>query len=155
MSQVTISAQAQRLMVALAIAAALPLAGCADAAVSSAAKKEPVTVVKVAGTDLSRMTLDAKAAERIGLKLEPVGGIAGAEGAPERQTVPYGAVLYDAKGATFVYTNPEPLTFVREAIVVDVIEGTIAVLNAGPPVGTPVVSVGGPELAGIEFGVGK
>lgn len=134
---------------------ALSAGACAKAEVAASTKKEPVTVEKIAGTDLSRMTLEAKAAERIGLKLEPVGAMPGAEGAPERSTVPYAAVLYDAKGATFVYTNPEPLTFIRHAIVVDVIQGNTAILNAGPPLGTPVVTVGGAELVGVEFGVGK
>jgi hypothetical protein len=144
-----------RWLVGVALAAALPLAACADAMVSSAAKKEPVKVEKVAGTDLTRMTLDAKAVERIGLKLEPVGGVPGDEGGPDRPTVPYAAVLYDAKGATFVYTNPAPLTYIRHAIVVDAIQGNTAVLHAGPPLGTPVVIVGNGELVGIEFGVGK
>ncbi len=141
--------------VAVAVAAVVPASACASTEVSAAKKKEPVTIEKIAGTDLSRLTLDARAVERIGLTLVPVGGMPGAEGTPDRATVPYGAVLYDAKGATFVYTNPEPLTFVRHAITVDVIQGDTAVLDAGPPMGTPVVTVGGAELVGIEFGVGK
>ena len=70
-------------------------------------------------------------------------------------TVPYAQCSYDAKGATFVYTNPEPRVFLRHPITVDRIDGPMALLSAGPPLGTQVVTVGGSELAGIEFGVGK
>ncbi len=70
-------------------------------------------------------------------------------------TVPYSAVLYDAKGATFVYTNPEGRAYVRHPVTVDRIDGPTALLSAGPPVGTWVVTIGGSELLGIEFGVGK
>ncbi len=144
------------LALAAAVAVAASLTACADPPEPAAKKKEPVTVEKIAGTDLSKLILEAQAAERIGVELEPVGALPGAaEGDPERPTVPYGAVLYDAKGATFVYTNTEPLTFVRHPIIVDVIQGPTAMLNAGPPTGTPVVTVGGAELLGIEFGVGK
>lgn len=144
------------LVLAAAVVAAASLSACADPPEASAKKNEPVKVEKIAGTDLSKLILEASAAERIGLKLEPVGARPGAaEGEPERPTVPYGAVLYDAKGTTFVYTNTAPLTFVRHVIVVDVIQGDTAMLNSGPPTGTPVVTVGGVELLGVEFGVGK
>lgn len=140
---------------ALVVAVALSLPSCAKVEDSAAKKKEPVTVVRIAGTDLSRLVLDARAAERIGLRTAPVTMVPGAEGEAERTTVPYGAVLYDAKGTTFVYTNPEPLVFVRQAVVVDVITGDTAVLTTGPSPSTSVVTVGGSELVGIEFGVGK
>ena len=139
----------------LAVVVVLPLASCAKVEVSASKKKEPVTIEKIAGTDRSRLTLDARAAERIGLQTATVTMVPGAEGEAERMTVPYGAVLYDAKGTTFVYTNPAPLVYVREAIVVDVINGDTAVLNAGPSPNTSVVIIGGAELVGIEFGVGK
>jgi hypothetical protein len=63
--------------------------------------------------------------------------------------------LYETNGDAFVYTNPEPLTFVRAPISVDYIEGELAVLLDGPPSGTAVVTVGAAELLGAEFGVGK
>jgi hypothetical protein len=134
---------------------ALSAGACAKPEVTASTKKEAVTVEKVAGSDLSRLTLDARAAERIGLETRTVDVVPGPEGEPGRTTVPYGAVLYDAKGATFVYTNPQPLVFVRQPIVVDVIQGDTAMLTAGPPASTSVVTVGGAELVGIEFGVGK
>lgn len=72
-----------------------------------------------------------------------------------RKVVPYSAVLYDVSGNTWVYTNPEPLVFVREPIVVDYIEGDLVVLLEGPSLGTPVVTVGAAELFGAETGVSK
>jgi hypothetical protein len=71
-----------------------------------------------------------------------------------RRVVPYGAVLYDAHGATWVYTSPETRTFVRHSIGVDFIDGEEAVLSDGPPAGTMVVTVGGQELFGAEFEIG-
>jgi hypothetical protein len=65
--------------------------------------------------------------------------------------VPYAAVLYDAHGDAWTYTSPEPLTFVRHRITVDNIQGDLAFLSSGPPVGTLVVTVGAAELYGAEF----
>ena len=72
-----------------------------------------------------------------------------------RIIIPYSAVIYDTQGETWVYTNPEPLSFVRRPIVVDYIEGDLAFLSVGPPSGMAVVTVGGAELYGAETGVSK
>lgn len=72
-----------------------------------------------------------------------------------KKVVPYSAVIYDLTGGTWVYTSPEPLTYVREPISVDYIEGDMAVLADGPDVGTLVATVGVAELYGIDTGVGK
>ena len=69
--------------------------------------------------------------------------------------IPYAAVLYDLHGETWVYTNPEPLVFVRQPITVDFVDGDRAVLLDGPPAGTAIVTVGAPELFGADTGVGK
>jgi multidrug efflux pump subunit AcrA (membrane-fusion protein) len=91
------------------------------------------------------LTLTEKAVERLDIQVAEV-----AENA-----IPYAALLYELDGSTFVYTNPEPLTFVRAPVVVDRIEGDRVALVEGPPAGTAVVIVGGAELIGIEFGLGK
>ena len=67
--------------------------------------------------------------------------------------IPYAAVLYDPDGATFTYTSPEPLVFVRQDITIDRIDGDLAYLTEGPPSGTAVVVVGAAELFGTELGV--
>jgi multidrug efflux pump subunit AcrA (membrane-fusion protein) len=77
-----------------------------------------------------------------------------AGGGGPRLTVPYSALLYDLDGTAWVYVSPEPLSFQRHEVVVDRIEGDIAVLSSGPPVGTEVVKTGATELFGVESGVG-
>jgi hypothetical protein len=72
-----------------------------------------------------------------------------------RKVVPYAAVLYGVHGETWVYTNPEPLAFVRQPIVIDYVKGDLAILSEGPEAGTEVVTVGAAELFGAETGVSK
>lgn len=73
----------------------------------------------------------------------------------KRIVIPYAAVVYTPLGDTWVYTNPEPLVYVRRPIVVDYIAGDLAYLTVGPPTGTRVVTVGSAELYGAETGVSK
>jgi hypothetical protein len=73
----------------------------------------------------------------------------------ELKIVPFAAVLYGVNGETWVYTNPEPLVFVRAPIAVDHIKRGSAFLSDGPPTGTQVVTVGGSLLYGAETGVSK
>ena len=141
------------LVVAGLLAAGLQLSACTQqTAEADRATSEPAKVEHVAGSDVSRLTLTARAVERLGIQTAPVRK-ATVEGLA-RTVVPYGAVLYDATGATWVYVTREPLSYLRERITVDDIEGDLAVLTDGPAVGTAVVSVGASELYGTEFGVG-
>lgn len=141
------------LVLAGLLAAGLQLSACThQTAEADGATSEPATVEHVAGSDVSRLTLTARAVERVGIKTAPVRR-ATVEG-QARTVVPYGAVLYDATGTTWVYVTREPRSYLREQIVVDDIEDGQAVLTDGPPVGTAVVSVGAAELYGTEFGVG-
>jgi hypothetical protein len=71
-----------------------------------------------------------------------------------RRVVPHSSLIYGAHGETWVYTSPEPLTYVRHPVSIDYIENDLAVLSDGPPVGTEVVTVGVAELYGTEFEVG-
>ncbi len=71
-----------------------------------------------------------------------------------RKVVPHSSLIYGAHGETWVYTSPEPLSYVRHPVSVDYIENDLAVLSDGPPVGTDVVTVGVAELYGTEFEVG-
>jgi hypothetical protein len=129
-------------------------AACKPATVK-ATENKPAHVELIAGTELHKVTLTARAAERLDIKTAPVQEIrqAGLGGA-RIKVVPYSAVLYDAHGATWVYTNPEPLVFVRYRIQIDHISGDRAVLSQGPPVGSAVVTVGAQELFGAEFEIG-
>jgi len=98
---------------------------------------------------MSSVTLTEQSAERLGIETarverSPAGGM----------VVPYSAVLYDEQGGVWVFTNPEGLTFVRAEISVDGIDGDVARLSNGPPVGTAIATVGVAELFGAEMGVG-
>ncbi len=140
----------------LAVVAVTSLAGCAKT-MESASAKEPRFELELVNEaeGLNRLTLVSKAAERIGVKTEKVGVLVRFGGDSQRTTVPYSALLYAPEGATYVYTNPEPLVFLRHSVTVDYVEGDLVVLAAGPPRGTAVVTMGVAELQGMEFGVGK
>jgi hypothetical protein len=110
--------------------------------------EHPAEVVKIEGSELSRVTLTEKAIERLDLKTDQVRAQGG------KKAVPYSSLIYDPNGQTWVYTNPEPRTFIRHKVDVDKIEGDTALLNDGPPVGTVIASVAVAELYGAEFKVG-
>jgi hypothetical protein len=74
-------------------------------------------------------------------------------GTPQK-VIPYSALMYDVHGDAWVYTNPEPLVFVRQPVTVEYVEGDLAVLKEGPAAGTPVVTVGAVELLGSEKSFG-
>ena len=117
-------------------------------------KIEPAQLEPVAGTDFNRVTLTERAAQRLGIESEPVATMTGGS----QLTIPYAALLYGLNGETWVYVrNPgaDSLTFVREVVVVDHIDGDTAVLTDGPAIGTEVVTVGVAELFGTDTGVGK
>jgi hypothetical protein len=140
-------------VVALLLLAVLPVAGCQAGGEEESAADEPALVEPVEGSDdLFQVTLTAEAAERIDLQTAVV-RTEGA-GAAERPIVPYSAIVYETDGETWVYTSTEDLSFVREHIVVEAIEGDRAVLSEGPAAGTEVVTVGVAELFGAEHGIG-
>jgi len=134
--------------------AMLLLSGCKQDQVAE--KYHPATIDSTDVKGIMRVTLDARAAERIGLETaqvrEELVTVAGV--AATRRVVPYGALMYDTKGDTWTYTSPEPLAFVRQAVVVESIEGDRVILTEGPPAGTVVVTIGAPELMGAEHKYG-
>ena len=123
-------------------------AACGDAT-ASVDRAAPAVVDTVPGQDTKTVTLTEQAVGRLRISTATV-----AEG-DGGTSVPYAAIGYDPDGATWVYTNPQPLTYMREPVTVkDVQEGT-AVLSSGPAVGTAVVTVGVAELFGAEKGIGQ
>ena len=140
-------------VVAALLLVSLTLSACSQATARPVSiAEEPSKLEPIEGTELSRVILTERAAERLGIETDQVRQV---EIAGEQRTVvPYAAVLYTEDGETWVYTNPEPLVFVRQPITVERIEGDRAILTDGPLVGTPVVTVGTAELFGVEFGVG-
>lgn len=124
----------------------LALGGC-NPATTSAPREEAITIEEQeSGSKL--LTLSAKAAERLGIETIPV------TASGSMLTIPYAAVIYDAKGATWTYVNTAPLAYLRESITVVEIEGDQAQISAGPETGMPVVTTGSAELYGAEIGVG-
>jgi hypothetical protein len=144
-----------QLKLGLLLCFSLPLAAC-QRETSTYTKIEAAHVDKVEGQEFSKVTLTEKAMERLAVATTPVreAEVSRSENKAARLVVPYGALIYASRGETFVYTSPQPRTFLRQKVDVDYIEGDLAVLNEGPPTGTEVVSVGTVELFGTELGVG-
>src|SRR5688572_1885000 len=103
-----------RWIVVVPIILGLPVAACKQAAVTHD-KTAPAHVEHVDGTELSRVTLTPKAAERLGIQTAAVREVhatspglarqaALTRSGSSRKAVPYAAVLYDANGNTWVYT---------------------------------------------------
>jgi hypothetical protein len=118
------------------------------AAVSEA--NQSARIEPVGDTGLKRVVLIPSAAKRLGIQTtrvsrEVVNGNA-------QTVIPYEGVLYDSNGATWTYTSPKPLVYVRHDIRVADIRGDRAILSVGPRVGTVVVTLGSAELWGIEYG---
>jgi hypothetical protein len=112
----------------------------------------PATVEDIPGSDLKKVTLTERAAERIDLQMDAVRG----EWVDDEQlkVVPYSSLIYDPHGGTWIYTLTSTRTFVRAPIDVDSIHGNDVFFKDGPAVGTKIASVGVAEIYGEEFGVG-
>lgn len=138
-----------RSLTALLIVSVLLLPACADASKEEESSGDgPARLEAVDGTDLSKVILTAEAVERLELKTETVQG-----GTHGQLLIPEAAVFYGTDGEAWTYTSPEDLTYLRESIEIDHIDGDAAYLSAGPGVGTAVVTVGAPELFGVETGI--
>lgn len=108
-------------------------------------QEQPYTLEPVMGDEeLLRVILTEAAAEHVGIETVAV------QRRGNRLVVPYDSVFLDSHGEFWVYTNPEPLEFVRAPI--DIVRETSdqAILTDGPPEGTQIVTVGVPELYGSE-----
>lgn len=146
-----------RWLAAVLILPSLGVSACtpSEASDSEAASDEgPAKIEPVKGTDVSRVVLTAKAAQRLGIQTATIRSarVTG-DGTTFKKVVPYAAVMYGPAGNEFVFTSPAPLVFVRRPIRVRDVDGDRAVLISGPPVGTAVVTVGAAELLGTEYGV--
>lgn len=134
-----------RSILVLLVMAGFLLSACGGNIPVTGEKVAPSKLEAIEGSDLQRVILTEKAAERIGLETVTASGM----------EVPYAAVIYDIEGNTWIYTMPEPLTFVREPIVIESIEGDTAILAESLPSEFNVVTVGVAEIYGTETGVSK
>jgi hypothetical protein len=140
------------LVAGVAVAVSLSTRGYPTASEATATSKAG-RVEAVPGTKLSKVILTKEAVARLDIQTAMVSS-APIPGSPQL-AIPYSALLYDPTGDTWTYTNPEPLTYLRQKVAVESIQGNLAFLTAGPPGGTAVVTVGAAELYGTEVGVGK
>ena len=136
-----------KILLVLVIAVLLPACTTARA---GGEKVQPSVVEAIEGSEFSRVTLTEKAVERLDIQTTLV-----STNGNQEKVVPYAAVMYGLNGETWTYTNPESRVYVRQVIVIDRIEGDLAVLTEGPEDGTPVVTVGASLLYGAEVGVSK
>jgi hypothetical protein len=123
----------------------LAIAGCQEVP-SNLVESEPFELQAVKGTDLNRVKIEDKVAERIDLatvEVRPFG--------KNRKVVPHAALIYNPDGKVFVYTRPEPQTYLRAAVAVERAAGDQVVLSKGPPNGTIIVTVGAAELLATEY----
>lgn len=128
------------------------LPACAQpSAVAQSASEAPATVEKNATTGIARITLSQRAIDRLELLTDTVKPAPGGAGV----LFPYAALLYDPQGMTWVYINPEPRVYERQAVTVTKVEAGAVTASVGPAVGTPVVTVAAAELFGAEFVTGK
>jgi len=130
----------------LVAVAAVILTGCGSAA---PAEVPPATVTQIAGSQVARLQLTGQAIHRLGITTQPVREAPTAKG--PSKVIPYSAVVYDTDGSTWTYVNTAARTYVRQPITIAEIHGSVAVLSAGPPVGSAVVTVGSAELLGTEY----
>ena len=152
---------------ALLVVVGLGLGGCARA--TDATAPQPAQVVPIPGTSLHRVTLTQGAMQDLGVQTQPVRTTATGKpatvasvkpGAARNSSraltvIPLSAVIYDPQGRSWTYVVTAPRSFIRKTIVIDHTVGAKVFLRAGPPAGTPVVTLGAPELLGAEYGVGE
>jgi hypothetical protein len=131
----------------LVLVGALGLTACGGGS-DTTSESGPYHIEEVSGSDHGRIVLTAKAAKRLEIRTAAVQA-----GEGDKTVIPYAAVLYEPDGKTYAYVSPKPLTFVREPIVVERIDGNQAVLTSGPELGTKVATVGVAELYGAESGI--
>jgi RND family efflux transporter MFP subunit len=73
----------------------------------------------------------------------------------ESLTVPWGAILHDVNGGTWVYEQAGERKYKRRRVLVRYVAQGLAVLATGPSEGTRVVTEGALELFGAETGFSK
>ena len=126
------------------IIAGLTPAACAEVD-SNLVENQPYELETIEGSDIKIVRLEDSTAARIDLQTTTVRR----QGA--RKVVPHAALIHNPDGEVFVYTRPEPQTYVRKPVEVVVERGDRALLDKGPPAGTTIVSVGAAELLATEY----
>ncbi|MEY9931794.1 hypothetical protein ABH926_006443 [Catenulispora sp. GP43] len=130
------------------LATLLASAGCSRQSADSP-PAPPAALEPAPGAALPTVKLSASAFTAVRVRTEQVRAASGG------MAIPMTAVIYSPDGAAWTYAAVGPRSYLRHAIVIAHVTGTEAFLSSGPAVGTPVVTIGAPELLGAEYGVGE
>jgi hypothetical protein len=138
---------------ASAAAAVALMTGCSVA--SAHEDPPPAAVTSIPGSAVKQLKLTPQAIHRLGIATVAVRTAQAAIDGHRRtyRLIPYSAVVYDNDGSTWAFVNTAPRTYVRQRIAIGAIQGSTAVLTAGPAGGAVVVTVGAPELLGTEYNI--
>ena len=132
---------------------ALSATACSHGDKETGPKSAPATLGPADAAGVKTVTFTHDAAQRVRLQTSPVvDANRGRRGVAV--VVDYAALIYDKKGQSWVYTVPQPLTFVRVKVTVDRIEKNRASLSVGPAPGVQVVTTGAAEVYGAELDIG-
>ena len=127
--------------------ASVALAGCQAAASAEETLPEMASVETSPDGGPGIVTLAPAAQRRLGMETTAV------EEGPDGLVVPYAALVYATDGSSWVYVELEDGTYQRAEVKIRHKDGADLLLESGPQVGTPVVTVGAPELIGVETGI--
>ena len=128
---------------------ALPEARAQNPAAAAAAER-PARMEAIGGSNIKKITLTPKAAQRLDIQTGQV-----RQDASGRKVVPYAAIVYDKDGTTWVYTNPQALTFIRHIHRRGTHQGRRRRAEGRPcRRRARSATTGAPQLYGAEKGVG-
>jgi hypothetical protein len=126
---------------------ALSVTACSNGDAETGPAYAPATLGSADAAGVKTVTFTADAAQRVRLQTSPVAA------AGRGVAVDYAALIYDKKGQSWVYTVPQPLTFLRMKVTVNRIEENRATLSVGPAAGVQVVTTGAAEVYGAELDI--
>lgn len=115
-------------------------------------KGPPLSHADAVTSDLYFELLNPDGAFRIDQKVRVTLTLRSAE---EGLAVPFGSILYDQHGGTWLYVRTSINAYTRRRVEVHHVVGSVAVVTRGLAAGAEVVIAGAAELFGTEFGAGK
>lgn len=107
----------------------------------------PAYVVESETGGIPTVVLTEKAVKRLNIQIVTTN--------KNQLVIPYSTIRYDKYGDTWVYTNPEPFTYIREQVYINSVGDDKVFLRESLPENINVVTVGVPELSGVEHGIGQ
>lgn len=103
--------------------------------------------------EVDNRSLRLRPSQRIGVNLSMTS-------VTDALVIPAAAILYDIYGGTWVYVQSTGKTdketrFTRSRVLLEWVDGDLAIISKGPATGSLIVTDGAAELFGTEFGAGK